>query len=56
MRSDLGERRDETGDAHKASISKQFSHFSDAPDILLAVFSREAQILVQAMTNVVSIQ
>ena len=56
MFSDLGKRRDETGDAHETSISKQFGHLSNAPDVLLAILSRKAQILVQAMTNVVSIQ
>lgn len=56
MYSDLGERRDETGDANKPSISKQFGHLSNTTDVLLAVFRSEAQILVQAMANVVSVQ
>lgn len=56
MISDLGIRRDETGDAHQPSVRKQFGHLSDATDVLLTVFGSEAQVLVQALANVVSVQ
>lgn len=56
MFSDLGERRDETGDAHQASVGKQSGHLSDTADVLLPVLGGEAQILVQALANVVSVQ
>lgn len=54
--SDLAERRNETGDAHQSGIRKQLGHLGDTADVLLAVFGREAQVLVQAVTDVVSIQ
>lgn len=54
--SDLAERRNETGDAHQPGIRKQLGHLSDTADVLLAVFRGEAQVLVQAVTDVVSIQ
>lgn len=54
--SDLAERRNETGDAHQAGIRKQLGHLGDTADVLLAVFGREAQVLVQAVTDVVSVQ
>lgn len=56
MFSDLGERRDETGDAHQPSVCKQSGHLGDTPDVFLAVYGGEAQILVQAVANVVSVQ
>lgn len=55
MFSDLAERRNETGDAHQPSVSKQFGNLSNTTDVLLAVYRREAQILVQAVTNIVSV-
>lgn len=53
---DLVEGRDETGDADKPGICKKFCHLCNATDVFLAVLGGEAQILVQAMANVVSIQ
>lgn len=54
--SDLAERRNETGDAHQPSVSKQFGNLGNTTDVLLPVFSGEPQILVQTMANVVSVQ
>lgn len=54
--SNLGKRRDETGDAHQPGICKQFGDLSDATDVLLTIVGREAQILVQTVANVVSVQ
>lgn len=54
--SDLAERRNETGDANQSSVSKQLGHLGDTADVLLAVLGREAQVLVQAVTDVVSVQ
>lgn len=56
MQPHLGERGDEAGDADQACISKQLGHLGDAPDVLLAVGWREAQVLVQPMPDVVAIQ
>lgn len=53
---DLAERRNETGDAHQPGICKQLGHLGDTPDVLLAVLRGEAQVLVQAVTDVVSVQ
>lgn len=56
MFSDLGKRRDKAGDANEPSVGEQFGHLSDTTDVFLAVFGREAQVLVQAVADVVSIQ
>lgn len=56
MASDLGERRDKTGDADQPGIGEQFGHLSDSTDVLLAVQGGEAQVLVEAVANVVSVQ
>lgn len=53
---DLAERRNETGDAHQPGICKQLGNLGDTPDVLLTVFRGEAQVLVQAVTDVVSVQ
>lgn len=53
---DLGERRNETGDAHQPGVGEQFGHFGDTTDVLLAVFGGEAQVLVQALADVVPVQ
>lgn len=53
---DLGERRDEAGDANQPGVGKQSGHLGDAADVLLAVFGGEAQIPVQAVADVVSVQ
>lgn len=52
----LCERRNETSDADKPSISKQPGHLCDAADVLLTVPSRETQVFIQAMTNIITIQ
>ncbi len=46
----------EAGDAHKPSVSKQFYHFCDTTNVLLAVFRAEAQVLIEALPDVISIQ
>lgn len=46
----------EAGNAHKTSISKQFGHFCDTTNVLLAVFRAEAQVLIKALPDVISIQ
>lgn len=53
---DLAERRDEAGDAHQAGVGKQLGHLSNSPDVFFPIFGGEAQVLVQSMANVVSIQ
>ncbi len=47
---------DEAGDAHKPSVSKQFYHFCDTTNVLFAVFRAEAQVLIEALPDVISIQ
>lgn len=54
--SDLAERGNETGDAHQPGVSEQLRDLGNAADVLLAVLGREAQVLVQAVTDVVSVQ
>lgn len=53
---DLAEWRDEAGDAHQSSIGKQLGHFCNTPDVFFPVFGGEAQVLVQSVANVVSVQ
>lgn len=48
--------RNEAGDAHQPGVSKQPRHLSNAPDVLFAVLWAEAQVFVQALTDVVPIQ
>jgi len=56
MCSDLAERWNETGDAHQPSVGEQPGHLCNTADVLLAVYGGEAQVLVQAVANVVSVQ
>lgn len=53
---DLAERRDEACDAHQAGVGEKLGHFRNAPDVLFPVFRGEAQVLVQSVANVVSVQ
>lgn len=48
--------RNEAGNAHQPSISKKPGHLSNAPDVLFTVLWAEAQVFVQPLTDVVSIQ
>lgn len=54
--SDLGKWRNKAGDADKPSVCEQSGHLSNATDVFFAVGVSEAQILVQAVANVVPIQ
>jgi hypothetical protein len=56
MTPDLGVRRDEAGDADEASVCEQLGHLSNTSDVLLTVSGCEAQVLVEAMADVVPIQ
>lgn len=53
---DLAVRRDEAGDAHQAGVGEQLGHFRNSPDVFFPVFGGEAQVLVQPVANVVSVQ
>ena len=53
---DLFEGRDEGGEADDAAIREQLGHFGDSSDVLLAVLRREAQVLVEAVSDVVAIK
>ena len=48
--------RDEAGDADQPCVSKQPGHLGDASDVFLAVSWAEAQVPVQPLADVVSIQ
>jgi len=52
----LSEGTDEARQAHDAAVREQLRDLRDAPDVLLAVFRAEAEVLVQPVTNVVSVQ
>lgn len=52
----IGERRYETANCYLATVSKQFRYFGHPPDVLLSIRLAEAQILIEARTNVVAIQ
>lgn len=56
MFSDLAVWRDETGDAHQTGVGEQFGHLCNTTDVFFPVFRGEAQILVQAVADVVSVQ
>lgn len=56
MFSDLAVWRDETGDAHQTGVGEQFGHLCNTTDVFFPVLCGEAQILVQAVANVVSVQ
>lgn len=56
MFADLAERWDETGDAHQPGVGEQLGHLRNTADVLLAVHGGEAQVLVQAVADVVSVQ
>lgn len=47
---------DEACDGDRAGVREQFGHLGDAADVLLAVFGREAEILVQTEPDVVAVQ
>ena len=47
---------DEAGKADDASISKQFRHFRDTTNVFLSVSRSETEVLVETMTDVVSIE
>ncbi len=47
---------DERGEGNDSGIHKQLAHLADAADVFLAIFGTEAQILVQAVANVVAVQ
>ena len=52
----FGVRRDEGAEADDAAIGEQFGDLGDAPDVLHAVFGGESQVLVQALSNIVTVQ
>jgi len=52
----LSEGTDEAGETDDASVSEQLGHLRDTSDVFFAVFRAEAEVLVQPMANVVSIQ
>lgn len=52
----LCEGGDEAGDADEPRVGEEPRHLGDAPDVLLAVLRREAQVLVQAVPDVVAVQ
>lgn len=56
LRAHLSVWTDETGEAHDAAIGEQFGHLADSADILLAVLWGKAEVLVEAVSDVVSIQ
>lgn len=47
---------DEAGDAHETGIGEQLGHLGYTADVLLSVFGAEAQVFVQALSDVVAIQ
>ena len=47
---------DERRQDNEARVVHEFGDFSDAADVLLAVFRREAKIFVQAMADVVAVE
>ena len=47
---------DEGGEADDATIGEELGHFRDTTDVLLAVLRREAQVLVESMSDVVAIE
>ena len=49
------ERRDERRDADEARVGEQRRHFADAPDVLLPVLRREAQIGIESAAHVVAV-
>lgn len=54
--SHLGEGGDEAGDAHQTGVGEQLGHLGHAADVLLAVLGGEAQVLVEAVADVVPVQ
>jgi hypothetical protein len=53
---DLSERADETGEADNTAVSEQFGHLSYAPYVLFTVLVREPEVLVETVTNVVTVK
>lgn len=45
----------EAGNTHEPRVSKQFCHFRDTANVLLAVLRTEAQVLIEALPDVISI-
>ena len=52
----LSEGADEACQTDDSSISEQLGHLRDATDVLLPVLRTESEVLVEPVTNVVSIQ
>ena len=53
---DLAKWTDEACQAHDTTISKQLGHLSYTTNVFLSILWREAEIIVQTVTNVVTIQ
>jgi len=53
---DLSERTDETRETDDAAVSEQLGHLRDTSDVLFAVLGTEAEVLVESVANVVSVQ
>ena len=51
-----GERGDEGGQGDETGVGHQRGHFAHPADILLAVFVAEAQVLVEAVADIVAVQ
>lgn len=48
--------RDERGDCDRGAVGEELGDFGDAADVLVAVFLGEAQVLVEAETDVVAVE
>lgn len=53
---DPAEWRDEAGDAHQAGVSEKLGHFRNTPDVFFTILGGEAQVLIESVANVVSVQ
>lgn len=47
---------DEAGDTNQTGVGEQSRDLCYAPNVLLSVFRAETQVLIQALSNVISIQ
>ena len=56
LKVDLSERTDETRQTDDSSVGEQLGHLRDASNVFLAVFRTEAEVLVEAVPNVVAVQ
>ena len=54
--SDLSVGTDEAGQADDSTVGEQLCHFGDSSDVLLAISWTESEVLVEAKTDVVSVQ